>query len=183
MRVITGTAKGVRLKSPSPGITRATSDLTRGAVFSALESMGIEWGEVLDLYAGSGALGIEALSRGAEKAYFVDRNRAACEVIRQNLAATGFTERGVVIQSTVEDALSKLPGVFSVILMDPPYEEVDLDELMNRAAESKASENCKVMVLEHSRRKEPAQRYGRFVSTRRQSHGETQVTFYVGAAR
>ncbi len=152
-------------------------------MFSALESMGIEWGEVLDLYAGSGALGIEALSRGAEKAYFVDRNRGACEVIRQNLAATGFAERGVVIQSTVEDALSKLPGVFGVILMDPPYEEVDLDELMNRVAESKASENCKVMVLEHSRRKEPAQRYGRFVSTRRQSHGETQVTFYVGAAR
>ncbi len=181
--MITGTAKGVRLKSPPPSVTRATSDLTRGAVFSALESMGFEWDEVLDLYAGSGALGIEALSRGAEKAYFVDRNRAACNVIRQNLAATGFTERGVVVQSTVESALSTLAREFGVIFMDPPYMEVDLDELMNRVVESKAAESSKVLVLEHSKREEPAQRYGRFVSTRRQQHGETNVSFYVGVAR
>ncbi len=145
--------------------------------------MDIEWDEVLDLYAGSGALGIEALSRGAEKAYFVDRNRAACDVIRQNLAAAKFTERGTVVQSTVENALGKLEGAFSVIFMDPPYQEVDLDELMDLVVASNAAQSSKVLVLEHSKRKEPRQRYGRFISTRRQQHGETSVSFYLRAAQ
>src|SRR3990172_11079102 len=95
MRVIAGTAKGRRLKGPRgrSARTRLSSDLVRGAIFSALASMAADMSRVLDLYAGSGALGIEALSRGTGWCDFVERDPAACAVIRENLPATAFQEQ------------------------------------------------------------------------------------------
>ena len=91
MRVITGDAKGHRLKS-RPGLsTRPTTDLVRGAIFSILGTTAKKWALVLDLYAGTGALGIEALSEGASRADFVERNAKCCDIIRHNLKATGLT--------------------------------------------------------------------------------------------
>src|SRR3990172_13344307 len=96
MRVIAGSAKGRRLKSPRrPGV-RPTSDLVRGAIFDMLDAMGASYDRVLDLYAGTGALGIEALSRGEGTADFVESDRAAAAVIDENLSRTGFAERGRV---------------------------------------------------------------------------------------
>src|SRR4030043_1701035 len=105
MRVIAGRAKGHRLAGPPSRATRPTSDLVRGAIFSALASLGADLSRVLDLYAGSGALGIEALSRGASWCDFVDRDRAACATIRQNLTLAGFQERARVLCLPVERAL------------------------------------------------------------------------------
>ena len=105
MRVIAGEAKGLRLKSPPVRHLRPTSDLVRGAVFDMLASLGADLSRVLDLYAGSGALGIEALSRGASWCDLVDRDRAACATIRQNLTLAGFQERARVLCLPVERAL------------------------------------------------------------------------------
>src|SRR3990172_6608743 len=102
MRVIAGRAKGHRLAGPPSRATRPTSDLVRGAIFSALGSLGADLSRVLDLYAGSGALGIEALSRGAGWCDFVERDPAACAVIRENLRATGFDGQARVYCLSVE---------------------------------------------------------------------------------
>src|SRR3972149_5556951 len=101
MRVIAGSARGRRLKSPpvrtrsaSAAAVRPSSDLMRGAIFSALASLDVDMSRVLDIYAGSGALGIEALSRGAGSCDFVQRDAASCAVIRENLRLTGFDDSG-----------------------------------------------------------------------------------------
>lgn len=96
MRVIGGSAKGRPLKAPRGPGTRPTSDLVRGAIFDMLRSMGADLSRVLDLYAGTGALGIEALSRGAEWCDFVERGQRSCQVIRENLAHTGLALNAAV---------------------------------------------------------------------------------------
>src|SRR3972149_4574026 len=121
MRVIAGRAKGHRLAGPPSRATRPTSDLVRGAIFSALASMGVDLSRTLDLYAGSGALGIEALSRGAQRCDFVERDVRACASIRQNLSKTGFAGQGEVLCLPAERALPRLEGPYTLVLADPPY--------------------------------------------------------------
>lgn len=122
MRVVAGTAGGRLLRSPEGEATRPTSDRVREAVFNALYSLGvIDGAHVADLFAGSGALGIEALSRGAEHAVFVERDPAAVEVIVDNLDTLGFRDRGTVMTGPVESVLVPLDATFDLVLVDPPY--------------------------------------------------------------
>src|SRR5436190_201171 len=100
MRVISGSAGGRTLHPPKSGETRPTSDLVRGMIFNVLENVAGDWSRVLDLYAGSGALGIEALSRGAESAVFVDRSNDACAAIRKNLVQLGFEKNATILRQT-----------------------------------------------------------------------------------
>ena len=118
--MVAGIAGGRRLKAPAGSETRPTTDKVRAAIFSSLDSMGvIDEAHVLDLFAGSGALGIEALSRGASAATFVDANREAIDVIEANLASTGLTG-GITVRS---DALRFVSagGRYDVAFADPPY--------------------------------------------------------------
>ncbi len=181
MRVIAGSAKGRRLKGPRDrsGRTRPSSDLVRGAVFSALASMSADMSHVLDLYAGSGALGIEALSRGAESCDFVERDPGACAVIKDNLAATGFGAQGKVVCAPVASALQRLQGgPYTLVLADPPYEDRDAAALLLELAASPLVGEGTVLVLEHSAREEPRGEFGRLslVSVRR--HGDSAVSIY-----
>lgn len=136
MRVIAGTAKGRRLSSPAGTNTRPTSDRVREATFNALGSLGVvEGANVLDAFAGSGALGIEALSRGAVHATFIDRDPKAIEVINSNVATVGFAERSTIIKDDVTrypanrfTAGGYPPGgdsTFDLAFFDPPYETTD----------------------------------------------------------
>jgi 16S rRNA (guanine966-N2)-methyltransferase len=123
VRVVAGTAGGRRLEAPASRSTRPTSDRVREATFNALDSLGVvEGAAVLDLFAGSGALGIEALSRGAARATFVDHDARALAVVRANLAATGLDDSATVVRS---DALRFVTagrsGAFDLALLDPPY--------------------------------------------------------------
>ena len=121
MRVVAGTAKGRRLQAPAGDDTRPTADRVREATFNALNSLGALDGSVLDLFAGSGALGIEALSRGATSATFVDTDGRALAAVRANLEATGLEGSASVVRS---DALRFLAGgarAFDLVLLDPPY--------------------------------------------------------------
>lgn len=130
MRVIAGTAKGHPLRAPSGDGTRPTADRVREALFSSLQAM-VGDAVVLDLYAGSGALGIEALSRGAGRATFVERDRRAASTIRDNLRSTGLGAGTEVVVRDVRTALSGLAGEsrrFDLVLLDPPY-AVDPGEL------------------------------------------------------
>ena len=123
MRIVAGTAKGVRLASVPQGV-RPVSDMAREGLFSSLGPL-VQVARVLDLYAGSGALGIEALSRGAEHAVFVERNRRAVALIRENLERTHLSDRGVVVGMDVRAFLSrhdKDGAPFGLVLADPPYD-------------------------------------------------------------
>lgn len=122
MRIIAGSARGVRLGAVPNGV-RPTSDRVREAIFNSLGQF-FDGGEVLDLYAGTGTLGIEALSRGCERATFVEKNPGAVRTIRENLKRTGFAEKGEVLRSDVTDALARLATEeckFHLIFADPPY--------------------------------------------------------------
>lgn len=123
MRVISGSARNRRLVAPEGTTTRPTPERVREATLNALGSLGVVVGaDVLDLFAGSGAMGIEALSRGAEHATFVDQDRAATKAVTTNLEACGFTDQATVVTSSVERFLD---GVgerrWDVALVDPPY--------------------------------------------------------------
>lgn len=121
MRVIAGEAKGRKLRSLKGNDTRPTLDKVREALFSSVGRR-VEQARVLDLYAGSGALGIEALSRGASAATFVEKSRKAVEVIRRNLDETGLAGSSVVMRQSAEDFLGLPPSqTYDLVLVDPPY--------------------------------------------------------------
>jgi 16S rRNA (guanine966-N2)-methyltransferase len=128
VRVIAGTAKGRRLRAA--GVTRPTADFVKEALFSSLGPR-VPCAAVLDLWAGSGSLGIEALSRGAASATFVERDPRALAAIRQNLATTGLSERARVVEGTVERFLASAGGDrYDVVLADPPYADDPLEVLL-----------------------------------------------------
>lgn len=122
MRVVAGTARGRRLQAPPGRATRPTSDRVREATFNALASLGELGGaEVLDLFAGSGALGIEALSRGAAQVTFVDDDPRAVEVVRANLATIGLEDSARVVLGDARSFLAETPLPVDLALLDPPY--------------------------------------------------------------
>ena len=132
MRVVAGSAGGRRLSAPPGTDTRPTTDRVREAVFNALGSLGVvEGAVVVDLYAGSGALGIEALSRGAASAHFVDSDRRAASTIEENLDSLSLADRAVVLRRPVEAAIADLPTPLDLVLADPPYAFDDWSQLLD----------------------------------------------------
>jgi 16S rRNA (guanine966-N2)-methyltransferase len=131
MRVVAGTARGRRLVAPAGRDTRPTSDRVRESIFNALHSLGaIEGAIVVDLFAGSGALGIEALSRGAAHCTFVEPARDAVNAIRTNLATAGVADRASVDPRTAEAYVASTPGPVALALCDPPYAYAGWDALL-----------------------------------------------------
>ncbi len=180
MRVIAGSARGRRLKGPgdrSRG-TRPTSDLLRGAVFDALASLGADFSSVVDLYAGSGALGIEALSRGARRCDFVERNPGACALIKDNLRLTGFDSIASVYCMPVARAAAKLNGPYSLVLADPPYADSEALSSLRDFAGSSLMDEDTVIVFEHSAREEPAGELDGFSLINSRRHGDSAVSIY-----
>lgn len=123
MRVIAGTARGTRLAAlPGTDVTRPTVDRVKEAMFSALQPV-LPGAQVLDLFAGSGQLGIEALSRGAAGCVFVDENAAACAVVKRNLAAAGLAGAARVEHTGAQAYLARCTRRFDLVLLDPPYRQ------------------------------------------------------------
>jgi len=178
MRVIAGQAKGHRLAGPPSRATRPTSDLVRGAIFSALESMGVELTRVLDLYAGSGALGIEALSRGGQWCDFVEKDARTCASIRENLAKTRFDGLAKVHCAPVERALARLEGPYTLVLADPPYAQEAAPSLERLVESGLAEAGGTVLVLEHSSREEGPGRLGGLSQVKTLRHGDSAVSIY-----
>ena len=179
MQVVGGNAKGIRLKGAVTAGTRSTTGRVRAAIFNILHEELYEQGRVLDLFAGSGSLGIEALSRGAAWADFVERDRRQCQVIRSNLEATGFGSIARVHCSEVDRSLTILDGQYQLVLLDPPYAIQSLDELLERIAGTPELVAAGGMVVAgHSRFLEmrPEYRSLRRLSFRR--YGDNVVEFY-----
>jgi 16S rRNA (guanine966-N2)-methyltransferase len=178
MRVISGEARGRPLKAPKGMRTRPMADKIREAAFSMLWSMGIEPKRVLDLYAGSGSVGIEALSRGAAHATFVEQNAGAAAVIRQNLASTGLAERGIVHQATVERFVESARDPYDFIIMDPPYADPDIGAMIRRVSSSHAVKTGTVLLLGHAPYLELPDEIGRFANLRRRCHGDSCFSIF-----
>ena len=127
MRVIAGSAKGTTLKTPEGMRTRPTTDRVKEALFSILQ-FDLPGASVLDLFGGTGQLGIEALSRGASRAVFVDEQEAACRLIRENLKKTHLEAQAQVIRGDYKRYLLSCREKFRILFLDPPYAEVFLEE-------------------------------------------------------
>ena len=147
MRVITGTARGTVLKTPDGMKTRPTADRVKEGLFSIIQ-FEVQGRRVLDLFAGTGQLGIEALSRGAESVVFVDRLPQAAALVRENLRRTGFTEKASVIRSDYESFLRSRPGIFDLILLDPPYAENFLENALKIISEIDILADSGIIVCE-----------------------------------
>lgn len=181
-RIISGTAGGRRIQTPTGASTRPTSDRVREALFSRLEHHGLlEGAHVLDLYAGSGALGLEAASRGAATVLLVEANKAAAKVIRANIAALGMTAARLVAD-TVERVLSAGPPGdtrMDLVLLDPPYdvgEEALANVLAALVEHGWLAEDAFVVVERSSRSPQPAWPAGLELSGERR-YGETTMWF------
>ncbi len=179
-RVIAGTARGLRLEAPGPG-TRPLGDRVKQTLFAILEP-DLPGAEVLDLFAGSGAAGIEALSRGAAHATFVERDVGAVRVIAANLARTHLADRATLVTADALAWLRRLaiapnPGPFNVVFVDPPYAETALLAAALDALGPRLAPGARV-VAKHFWRTTPPGQVGLLASERERRFGETALTFY-----
>lgn len=177
MRVIAGSVKGRALRSPRTSI-RPTTGLVRGAIFSMLEPLVDESWQGLDLYAGSGALGIEALSRGASWVDFVEQNPKCCAAIRENLESTGFKSRARVYCCSVKRALSMLDRVYDVVFLDPPYSDASTADFLGELFESPIVGDRSTVVVQFTTRQPLPAEFGRFRLFKCRKYGDTSLSFY-----
>ncbi len=181
MRIIAGSLKGRRLSSPSWEGLRPTSDKLRETLFNILAPR-ISGAQVLDGYAGTGALGIEALSRGAARVVFVERDRRAEALIEENLARCGIAEGYAIIRGSAVRVFDTLRGQaashpFDIVLLDPPYDEPP-DRVIAAAGDVLAQDG--IVVLEHARKRRAPEAAGRLVRAREGRAGDSALAFYEG---
>lgn len=177
MRVIAGTYKGRRLKAPDWGGLRPTSDRLKETLFNVLGTA-VAGARVLDGFAGAGALGIEALSRGAGSVTFVDQDRRAAELIGENLRHCGIVGGYAIIRDSFVGALRRLPADqrFDLMLLDPPYGLDALPEVLASAAGWLSP--AAILVLEHARRREVPAHEATIVRYRTITAGDSALAFY-----
>ena len=177
MRVITGKARGIQLKTPEGMQTRPTTDRVKEALFSIIH-FEIPAAKVLDLFGGTGQLGIEALSRGAASAVFVDAREDSCRLIRENLKRTKLEGEGRVVRSDYLDYLNRCREKFDIILLDPPYAEVFLENALKRITEIDILETNGIIVAERPLGKELPWEFEGFTRSRDYKYGKTLLTIY-----
>jgi 16S rRNA (guanine(966)-N(2))-methyltransferase RsmD len=177
MRVISGKARGVNLKTPEGVKTRPTTDRVKEALFSIIQ-FDIPGKKVLDLFGGTGQLGIEALSRGAKSAVFVDAGEDACKLIRENLRRTDLTEKACIIRSDYAAFLKKCCSKFQIILLDPPYAEVFLENALKCITEIDILETGGIIVAERPLDKELPFEFSGYTRSRDYKYGRTLITIY-----
>ena len=175
MRVITGKARGVQLKTPDGLQTRPTTDRVKEALFSIIQ-FEIPGARVLDLFGGTGQLGIEALSRDAKSATFVDAREESCRLIRENLKRTRL--EGKVIRGDYLEYLKRCKETFDIIFLDPPYAEVFLENALKCITEIDILQSGGIIVAERPVGKELPWEFAGFTRSRDYKYGNTLLTIY-----
>ncbi len=179
LRITGGKARGLRLRSPVSKGIRPTTDRIRSAIFSILRNQVADSPKVLDLYAGTGSFGIEALSRGAAQADFVEQNRAQCVAIKENLKFTGFTDLGRVYCGLVERLMTTVSGPYDLVFLDPPYDSTSATRVMERLGDPGTTLNFEALVcLEHRWSRSPAFQYGHLSLMTHRRYGDTGIAIY-----
>lgn len=180
MRIVGGKLSGRRFSGPRSDATRPTSERVREAVGSALEARGlIEDAVVLELFAGTGAMAFEALSRGARRAILVEKARPVAKAIEKSAAELGLADRVTVVMADLEGSratwLERIDEPAQLVLIDPPYARIDLvPELLTALAEAGRVEDGSTVVVEHAQRHPPTMPLG-FVEVSRYRYGDTAV--------
>ena len=177
MRVITGKARGVNLKTPEGLQTRPTTDRVKEAMFSIIQ-FDIPGMRVLDLFGGTGQLGIEALSRGAQSAVFVDAGDKACALIRENLRRCRMENCAQVIRTDYLDYLGRCRDTFGIILLDPPYAEVFLENALKKITEIDILQSGGIIVTERPVGKELPWNFPGYTRSKDYKYGKTLITLY-----
>ena len=177
MRVITGSARGIQLKTPEGMTTRPTTDRVKEAMFSIIH-FEIPGADVLDLFGGTGQLGIEALSRGAKSAVFVDAGEPACRLIRENLKRTRLEAQARVVRSDYLAYLERTKEQFDIILLDPPYAEVFLESAIKKITEIDILRENGIIVAERPLGKELPWEFPGYDRSKDYKYGNTLLTIY-----
>ena len=177
MRVITGKARGVQLKTPDGMKTRPTADRVKEALFSII-NFDIPGARVLDLFGGTGQLGIEALSRGAKSAVFVDSGEDACRLIRENLKRAKLEQDARVVRSDYMDYLRRCRENYEIILLDPPYAEVFLENALKCITEIDILQSGGIIVTERPLGKELPWDFEGYTRSRDYKYGKILLTIY-----
>lgn len=177
MRVITGKARGVALKTPDGMLTRPTADRVKEALFSIIQ-FDIPGAKVLDLFGGTGHLGIEALSRDASSAVFVDEREDACKLIKENLRRTRLEQYARVVRSDYLSYLNTCREKFNIILLDPPYAEIFLENSLNRITEIDILQSGGIIVCERPLGKELSLDFPGYSRSKDYKYGKTLLTLY-----
>ncbi len=177
MRVISGSARGVQLKTPEGLQTRPTADRVKEALFSILQ-FELPGKRVLDLFGGTGQLGIEAISRGAKNAVFVDASPNACSLIRENLKRCRMDQQGRVVQSDYLQYLNSCRESFDIVLLDPPYAEVFLENALKRLSEIDILQSGGIIVAERPVEKALEVELSGFTRSRDYKYGKTLLTLF-----
>ena len=177
MRVIAGSARGITLKTPDGMQTRPTADRVKEAMFSIIH-FDIPGARVLDLFGGTGQLGIEALSRGASCATFVDQSDKACRLIGENLRRTKFENAGKVVRGDYMEYLSRCREQYDIIFLDPPYAEVFLENALKRITEIDILRSGGIIVAERPLGKELPWDFEGFTRSKDYKYGQILLTLY-----
>ena len=177
MRVIAGSAKGTTLKTPEGMRTRPTTDRVKEALFSILQ-FDLPGASVLDLFGGTGQLGIEALSRGASRAVFVDEQETACRLIRENLKKTHLEDRAEVVCCDYMTYLANCRKRFRVVFLDPPYAENYLENAIKRISEIDILAEGAIIVSERPLGKPLDEEFPGLVRSKDYHYGKTTVTLF-----
>ena len=179
MRIISGEARGRHLRAPRGAATRPTADRVREALFNILgDATGLA---VLDLFAGTGALALEALSRGAAQAVLVDSAEGAVRVIQENAATLGYQDRARVLRLDVLRALrllEKQGARFDLVFVDPPYQGTAAAATLAALGGGSLLAPGALVVVEHDNRNRPGEQHGALCLTQRRKYGQTEVSFY-----
>lgn len=178
-RISGGSRRGRKLRSYGGIGLRPTSEKVRSAIFSLIGPESVNGARVLDLYAGTGALGIEALSRGAASAEFVESDPARCGYIRRTLQDFGFAEQSRITRGKVEKVLPTIEARFDLVLADPPYGIDPWDTVMTNLLERETLEEGSVIVAEHAKSHEMHDSYGDLNIWKRRRYGDTAVSIFL----
>ena len=177
MRVITGKARGSVLKTPDGMATRPTADRVKEALFNIIQ-FDVPTARVLDLFGGTGQLGIEALSRDAKSAVFVDEREDACRLIKENLKRTKMEQLGRVVRSDYMAYLKTCKEKFDLIILDPPYAEVFLENSLKMITEIDILQSGGIIITERPLGKELSWDFPGFERSRDYKYGNTLITIY-----
>lgn len=177
IRIIAGEARGRRLRGPDDRQVRPTSDRVREALFSILAGR-VPGGRFLDLFAGTGANGLEAWSRGAARVVLVDNSTASMSIIRENVRTMGMTGDLRCIQADLPRDLARVDGHFDIIFADPPYRYEDYAPLLAGIGASDLLDAEGILCLEHNRKREVPPAVEGLALERQKTYGDTTLSFY-----
>ena len=177
MRVVAGRARGTVLKTPEGMLTRPTADRVKEAMFSIVQ-FDLPGAAVLDLFGGTGQLGIEAISRGAKNAVFIDSNENACRLIKENLRRAKMEKEGSVIKADYLSYLSGCKEKFNIILLDPPYAEEFLENSLKMITEIDILQSGGIIITERPFGKDLLVEFSGFSRSKDYKYGNTLVTLF-----